>query len=280
MATPLYDALVVKVRDWANREGSERALPDSIIQDALRYAADVAYRQLRVPPLEAVATYTITEAMEGTNSLTIPDDLTEFISLARTAPTSQQGVQTNTNNDIVYNAKADYRTFNDDDSQQYNFYRWTRRQNQILVNPTLGEDEVYELFYYRRLPALNARYVVNAANGNANRLSAPAAGETGTDILLGSNGTYYAANAVLPMGVTTTTVQRVGNEAPNWLRDEQEKILIWGALAHCFDYLDEDNNMQKYQERFVGEITLLNQEEGRRKVSGGNTQQNFAGYLI
>ena len=81
MATPLYDALVAKVRDWANRDAE--TLPTSIIQDSLRYAADIAYRELRVPSVETVVTYTISEAQNGTDALTIPDDLSEFISLRR-----------------------------------------------------------------------------------------------------------------------------------------------------------------------------------------------------
>ena len=38
MSTPLYDALVAKVRDWANRDST--VLSDSIVNDALDYAAD------------------------------------------------------------------------------------------------------------------------------------------------------------------------------------------------------------------------------------------------
>ena len=37
MSTPLYDALVTKVRDWSNRDTS--ALPDAIIKDSLGYAS-------------------------------------------------------------------------------------------------------------------------------------------------------------------------------------------------------------------------------------------------
>ena len=48
-----YDSLVTLVRNWANRDA--QALPDAIIQDALRYAVDKAYRTLRIPPLEHTA---------------------------------------------------------------------------------------------------------------------------------------------------------------------------------------------------------------------------------
>ena len=50
-----YTELVALVRNWSNRD--EEVVSDDIIKDSLRYAADKAYRSLRVPPLENVATY-------------------------------------------------------------------------------------------------------------------------------------------------------------------------------------------------------------------------------
>lgn len=50
-----YDELVALVRTWCNRD--EEVVSDAIIKDSLKYAADKAYRTLRVPPLENVATY-------------------------------------------------------------------------------------------------------------------------------------------------------------------------------------------------------------------------------
>ena len=50
-----YSQLVELVRGWCNRD--EEAVSDDIIKDALRYAADKAYKTLRVPPLENVAKY-------------------------------------------------------------------------------------------------------------------------------------------------------------------------------------------------------------------------------
>lgn len=279
----LYDALVAKVRDWSNRDAE--TLADGIIQDALRYAADQAYRELRIPSLEATATYTITNAQDGTNSLTIPDDLSEFISLRRTSGTgiSSSSGQTlgNHGNTIVYNEKLDYRTFSDNTAFATDLYRWTRRQNQIMVAPALMEDEVYELFYYRRLPALNARYSVTATNGNAGRLVAPTGTQVGTNIFFDEDtNTYYDSADDVPAGAMVTTVMRIGNEAPNWLRDEQEKVLLWGSLYHIFDYLGEDQMAQKYLQKFTLEIERLNNEENHRKASGGNVQQNFDGFLI
>ena len=50
-----YNELVSLVRNWSNRD--EEVVSDAIIKDCLKYAADKAYRTLRVPPLENVAVY-------------------------------------------------------------------------------------------------------------------------------------------------------------------------------------------------------------------------------
>ena len=489
--TPSYNALVAKVRDWANRDAE--TLPDSIIKDAIRYGADNIYRELRLPPLEHTVTYTITSAQAGAEVLNIPEDLSEFISLRR-LDSGSQFVSTSQNADqsIVYNQKADYRTFRDIYAQQYDYYRWTRRGNEILIHPPLSEGEVYELYYYRRLPAMNATYAVNPGNFDASLLvdlgatqpttAAPVTIDgveytSGTglffpqyanitnwsvtatqvrgpvnysftfdraftqaeqDALVATAGTtpgtsdpvvagsirngypvilhehnfdpttnptgagriflafvgrrssgstlpvfsadgmtvtwtafpdgasqsrntdwatgftetvsnYFAfpihadnrqglldlaatrtiesaTDITYPTGLTangfylvrpadnfqTFNNDRLGNfvgpqthspvpgedvafatdpgshrerfffgmEPPHWLRDEQEKIIIWMALVHIFDYLGEMEMMQKYLQKAQAEMQQLNIEEGRRRVTGGNTQQNFDGFLI
>ena len=504
--TPTYTALVAKVRDWANRDSE--TLPDSIIKDAIRYGADNIYRELRLPPLEHTVTYTVTAAQNGTEVLNIPEDLSEFISLRRLDGGRSTGTVDNADQSIIYNQKADYRTFRDIDAQQYDFYRWTRRGNEILIHPPLREGEEYELYYYRRLPAMNATYAVNTGNFNANLLvdlgmnPPPVTIGTGTDAITYNSGTPlffqqfanvtgfsmeaaandanaiqfnltfdrafttaeqatliassttagsarddYAlilsendvdifdeaqrtvANRLLfvhisrdtantagitpafsnngqtiswilypfgtpGLGTTRANIIRdfgswhprvftgaqvdtivngylgmgndnllsiteatafnadgtvardtndspqdlfttrssssttgggagtgrssinnadhfqtltgelnhspvpgqdvpsatntgglrawyfFGEEPPHWLRDEQEKIIIWMALVHIFDYLGEMEMMQKYLQKAQAEMQQLNLEEGRRRVSGGNTQQNFDGFLI
>ena len=61
-----YNDLVDLVMDWANRD--DTVLHPSIIQSALRYAADEAYRKLEIPPLEHTTYYVLGE--EGATALT------------------------------------------------------------------------------------------------------------------------------------------------------------------------------------------------------------------
>ena len=50
-----YSELIDLVRNWSNRD--LEVAPNAIIADCLRYAADKAYRKLRIPPLEHTVQY-------------------------------------------------------------------------------------------------------------------------------------------------------------------------------------------------------------------------------
>ena len=55
MATPLYDALVTKVRSWVNRDSN--ILTDTLVGDFLDYSADYCYRTIKSPPFEETFNY-------------------------------------------------------------------------------------------------------------------------------------------------------------------------------------------------------------------------------
>ena len=273
-----FDALVALVRSWANRD--VEALPDAIIQDSIRYAADKAYRTLRVPPLEHIVTYdrdTLVANTANSNNrfssvttLAIPGDLIEFIQIREI----DDGGRTTR----LFNEKADVRTFRDLNAEKYSdLAYWTRERGNILLAPGfgnvgtnfgstgVGNADALELYYYRRLPALNARYDRTLANYRLGLLEMA----DGMDIPADSDYTQAQFDAL------DSTV--VGQEVPNWLRDENERIVLFGGLAECFAYLQEDDQAQKYGALFYQEIAELNNEDVMRNASGGNVQMNFNG---
>ena len=331
-----YDALVAKVRDWVNRDSE--TLPDAIIFDALEYAADTIYRELRIPALEASCQFDPDDIISTNSSATllasipftlpdntsvipIPQDLSEFIQIKISGFTGQSGGLTRPGADIVINEKADLRTFEDFYSERYDFYVWTRKGDYILFRPAASgtlsrvDDATVELYYYRRLPALDARFNVSAANANGATFSTTdgvmsnayiSAGTPPTDVIAAPlqaltitttatppvvTTTYYdtvaevttARTAAVALATTATAVIAdpvptfYGLEANNWLRDENEKALLFGALHQCFDYLGEDQMSQKYLQKAALEVQQLNAEEGQRRNSGGNQQVNFNG---
>jgi len=283
-----YTELTTLVRNWCNRD--EEVVSDAIIQDCLKYAADKAYRTLRVPPLENVAVYEsslLTSATAiGQSGLTItelqlPFDLIEFIQIKE--------LDSDNKTLRVFNEKLDIRTFNDVNAEKYsNMNYWSRQRNVVLLTPgfnSTGNANSIEMLYYRRLPALNALYAVTVLNYNAGFLTTTGAGSgvTGSaQLFFNSNTgtTAYATNteavAASPAG-NITNAYYIGTLVPNWLRDQNERVLLMGALAEIFSFTQEDDQAKKYGTMFYNEIKELNDEDGKRNASGGNLQVNFNG---
>ena len=304
-----YDDLVNLVTAWSNRDSE--VLPKSVIRSALGYAADTAYRDLEIPPLEYSVYYVISEN-DVTNlpanstvinpeddvlTLPVPNDLSTFIHV-RNAGSWEYDASSGTDTDIkrtsstgpididpaegfnaiVWNEKADIRTFHDFTAQKVSENYWTRQGNNILASASVGDGCVIEVFYYRRLPALNARYTIDSNTDTMSDIIDPnlqyadeAAFDADTDKpsylsfsdFTQISGTYY-----------------IGNLVPNWLRDDNEKVVLFGALWHCFDYVGEEDMSQKYLAKFRDEIANVNMEEKMRKSSGGNVQVHYNSNLI
>ena len=304
-----YEEFINLVRSWSNRD--QEVLTNSIISDCIKYAADKAYRTLRVPPLEHTVTYTATQLQNNTvgsnnrfgsvTELCIPDDLIEFMYI--------RGLDANGLTTRMFNEKADIRTFYDLYAEKYNdFAFWSRHGNNILLAPGfrntgtnfgstgVGNEECIELHYYRRLPAFYAYYEVSAANANlglntpiTGMVTAPTA-VTGTPDMGAPTGRLDATTTTVNGRSVTTystpsdgidgtmgNTQVFGNLVPNWLRDENERVVLMGALAEAFFYLQENEESQKYAALFAAEIAELNREDQMRHTSGGNVQVNFNG---
>lgn len=298
-----YSQLITLVRNWSNRD--IEVLPNSIVADCLRYAADKAYRKLRVPPLEHTLSYSASQLaantvasnnrIGSTTELTIPDDLIEFIYI--------RGVDSAGRTTRMFNEKADVRTFYDLYAEKYNDYAfWSRHGNEVLLAPGfrntgtnfgstgVGTEETVELHYYRRLPALHAHFTVSAANANIS-LNTPITMENPAPTAVPDTpetvptGTLYqrmdtSMDASYTDAATATHTEAVmvyGNAVPNWLRDENERVILMGALAEIFFYLQENEEAQKYAQLFQMEIDELNKEDQMRNASGGNVQINFNG---
>ena len=265
------------IREWANRD--QNVLRQAIVNDALDWAADKAYRLLRIPPLEVTRTYTVngtaseipedsddtadvtTGGQRGGQVLTVrvPSDMTEIIYI--------RNASINTSNSIlqvVYNEKVDSRTFLDGLSETKDYYFYTRIGDEYHMHGTFARGDIIEFHYYRRLPALNATYSVNLVNYNAGRL------ETAAGVAIAAPVPAATDAADIPAGAR-------GQEARHWLRDENVRILLYGALWKVFTFLDEQDSMEKYQQMFHLEIDELNREETMRKSRGGNIAVSYNG---
>jgi len=245
MPTPKYDALVTKVRDWANRDST--VLSDSIISDFLDYSADTCYRELRIPPLEVTYSYpTVTVA--GDTSLQIPPDLTEIMIFKVTDSAGKVS---------VFDNRLDLRSFED----QYTTMgdgSFSRKGSSILFYPAAAVGDIYELHYYRRLFDMDATYVVNQDNIDNGNTTVSSLGATDAEEFPVSSGSYYT-----------------GNEVYNWLRDDNERVLLWGALHHAHEYLGDEAKSASYIQKQMSGITDLNIEETKRRTSGASNRITY-----
>lgn len=294
-----YTDFIANVRAWANRDAD--VLPDTVIADAMSYAADKAYKHLKIPALEAEAEYTViaqsaiptsayqvklssTAASNSTSLLylPVPSNLISFIHLRVKTGNSNEG--------IVIQEKTDTRTFHDMYADRYTSYYWTRQAGNIIAAGNFAEGDVLELFYYRRLPSLDARYLVSVANFNALFMTPTATQATTGTTMYFANGTTYPPTPGVDTAYATQdpTNSRVafifdadsGDELDNWLRDENQQVILFGALQQCFDYLDDDVQANKYKIKFAEAIEELNKEDKVLRASGGNVQMHFNSQLI
>lgn len=280
MAAAKYNALVAKVRDWANKP-LEATIPTSIIQDCLNYSADEIYRTLRIPPLEKTVTYTITAEDNAGSVITdqnkftaipIPEDLIQFVYIRRLPTTGQDSA--------LFNEYTDERTFFDAYAFKYNRYNWVRKGNQLFFHPQLAIGDVLEIHYYRRLAPLDSTYLVVKENylmGTADAAQPylePSNSTSGTPLYVTSTAAYDSISDI-PAGVSYTTKYFTGREVYHWLKENNERLLIWGALIHIGAYLKDDEMLLKYTKMFTENIASLNKEEKFRRALGGNVQMNF-----
>ena len=199
------------------------------------------------------------------------------------------------------------------DTDQRYFY--AREQNDLVVFPDQKAGELYELLYYRRLPEANARYSVVTGNGHSvsnfvnhkadNTFQTNAylwKGSSKVNLMNGmkvvTNAAAYAAEGPnvftrdlaledqifeVTSGTATTALPvgfYLGKLAANWLRDSNEKIILYGALSEAFTYLNEPAQNQMYMAKFKQEISSLNDENDSRNWSGGTVSTHFDSHLI
>ena len=335
MATT-YDEMIQRIINWSNRDpdvfgtsknlSSDKWTRDNSgeLSEFLEYAADKCYRALRVPPLEYTRQFIIGE-----------DD---FVSADREVDTGgittiNMGVPVDLI-DVIYfrcgntiiNEKLDPRTFYDKYSIKKSDFFWTRVGNVFQVSGPLATGDTIEIHYYRRLPAMDAKYNVTAAtvnfllpDGVHQAYNYETSSVAGSEQLFFPTGTTAAANsntgeitfdwptianlsedltwriAADESGTVITYTGDDGNSVPvtydaalnftgreieHWLRDENERIVLFGALMEAFNYLDEPEQLQKFQTMFLQEISELNVEENLRQTQGGNISVNFNSHLI
>jgi len=155
---------------------------------------------------------------------------------------------------LVFDQKMDMQSFTDKYTTRGEG-SFTRKGQNLEFYPAAAVGDVYELHYYRRLFDMDAVYVVNANN--------VAVGNT------------TVSNSGVSGAVEISGVWYTGNEVYNWLRDDNERMVLWGALHHAFEYLGSDDQAAKYLNKQMQAIDELNREEKKRRVSGASNTVTY-----
>lgn len=174
--------------------------------------------------------------------------------------------------DTVYNETVDTKTFYDYNDSTHNSGYFTRKGSKILIaGELLNTGDTLELFYYRRLAALDARQIVPSTVTLAQAQADPDTYDVKTQAEYDAL-TFLEKRTYQPLSGSHV---RYVTEVGNWLKDQNERVLLFGALHRCFDYLQEDQQSEKYKARFAEAIMELNNEEKKRKLSAGQSHVSF-----
>lgn len=277
-----YTKLVDNIHKYTNRDSG--VLPNDLIRTFVDIACDNIYKDLRAAPLEYVYTYDALTV--ATDKLPVPGDAASFIQLRK--------LDSDGDVDCVFNSRSDMRSFYSEGHKNWSEPHYTREGNSFIIYPKGKVGEVYEVFYYRRLPSVYARYAVNEDNYALNILyegatandaeaallaaeadSTVAENATTADPLIASNILYVDGTGAVPENYY------VGKLAPNWLRDENQSMVLYGALREAYIYLQDEERAARYDGLMRTQINELNEEDKRSRVSGGIVTTHYSGgYLL
>lgn len=210
------------------------------------------------------------------------NDKIEIISFNETSVYSSE-VSTIERDTVTYDNRADYRSFVSDSTNKYSSYLWTRRGDKIIVNPPFKKGDAFELYYYSDGSNLGSEYPVTSANFQKGLVESSSLEAGGTPLYFTSATTPVIGEDIpsnTQGGAYTNVFYYKGLEEPNYLRDNQERLLIYIALSFINDYLGEDTASQKYETKSASLIQRLSNEEVFKQASGGNVRVNFDGPLI
>jgi len=231
---------------------------------------------------QAASSFTATDRTSIVlNSGVSLNDEVKIVSFNETSVYSSE-VSTVERDTITYDNRSDYRSLVSDSSNKYSTYLWSRRGDKIIVNPPFKKGDAFELYYYSDGSNLGSEYEVTSANFQ-NGFLETSDESNGTALYFTSSDTPIAGEDVpsnTQGGSYTNVFYFKGLEEPNFLRDNQERLLIYIALSFINDYLGESAESEKYEIKSSNLIQRLNNEEVFKQASGGNVRVNFDGPLI
>ena len=273
-----YTKFVDTIHKYTNRDSG--VLPNDLIRTFADIACDNIYKDLRAAPLEYVYTYDALTVV--TDRLAVPGDSASFIQLRKLDSDGEV--------DCVFNSRSDMRSFYEGGFKNWSEPHYTREGNNFVIYPEGKVGDVYELFYYRRLPSIYARYALTDSNYALGLLYQGATvNDVEAALLAAEADTTVDEDATTADPLITTNVAYddgtgaiaegyyIGILAPNWLRDENLSMVLYGTLREAYIYLQDPEKAGAFNELMRTQISELNDEDKRSRVSGGIATTHFSG---
>ena len=301
---PISDQSLVKVvRDWANRD--EAVLRDTIIQSAIQQTYSEACRALQIPGLEHHMFFVALEDPLGPSSfaatdtellrfaeikndkiiLEIPDKYVSTIfithngiaeSISDVYQIDDDGdiISGNDRNAFVFEQKDSQRKFKNNHIEKPYANEWTRMGKNIVLHGNFRDGAVIELGFYKEVPDFDEHVDLPIGLDLVTAEASPNLYE----VIEAADYSLLTTFEKLTFTPISSKYVRSVEEKYNLLRDDHEKVIRYGALSHVFDYLQEEDQAQKYKARYMESIAELNQTAIVDAISGGTNTITFNGY--